>query len=559
VIAFPEYPPRVRVEWLLAGARVVLAGGLLLATAFGPLDAHDSWLVPYILAGYLVYSLAILAVVWAPVRFERGWDVAVHVCDIIVLSILAGTGHRVVYVTFLLLSATVRWQVPGTLWTAAATLVVYAAATVYSTAVLQQPFAFDAFVMATIYLVVITGLLGYLGAHQHRFEQEVGRIASWPRTISGDTTEVVSEILAQSGELLDAPRVLLVWEEPGADWVNLAWRANGTLGTAREPEGAFGSLVLPELERHCFLAPNVEGSGRVVALETGVFRRRDCVPVDDRLRARFDMRAVQSFPVSSELVSGRLFCLDKTRMRLDDLVVGQLVARLVVSRLETVYLLARLRSMAALEERVRLARDLHDGILQSQAGTALQLLAARRLLDRDPHVARTRLEQIQQQLEQNELEMRSFIRDLRPSRRDAAGPAPVSLGERLEDLKRRIEHRWAVTVDLRIDTAVERLPEVFLNQVYRLAQEAVVNAARHADATRIQLLLSVSDERLSLEIADDGHGFPFRGSYELADLRRMSQGPLTLQERVTQLSGDLTLTSASTGSELSITLPVGSP
>ena len=89
------------------------------------------------------------------------------------------------------------------------------------------------------------------------------------------------------------------------------------------------------------------------------------------LRARFNMRGVQSWPLAGELIRGRMFCLDKAKMRLDDLVLGEVVAWLAVTRLESFYWQDRLREAAALDERVRLARDLHDSLLQSQAGAAL--------------------------------------------------------------------------------------------------------------------------------------------------------------------------------------------
>ena len=69
---YPDYPPRVRVEWLIATTRVVLAGGALLATTIRPFAPGD-WITTYSLGWYLVYSLVVLALVWMPVRFARGW------------------------------------------------------------------------------------------------------------------------------------------------------------------------------------------------------------------------------------------------------------------------------------------------------------------------------------------------------------------------------------------------------------------------------------------------------------------------------------------------------
>jgi len=237
--------------------------------------------------------------------------------------------------------------------------------------------------------------------------------------------------------------------------------------------------------------------------------------------------------------------------------MGEFVARLATSRLDGLYLLDRLQDARALEERVRVSRNLHDSLLQSQAGAALHLLAARRLLERDPSAGKQRLEEVQQQLEHGELEMRAFIRDLRPSRRPTSDVAHVGLRQRLQDQARRIEQQWNVNVTLSIDAAADEMGVKVTTDVYRLVQEGLVNAARHADASAIRVNLSVADGRVNLTIADDGKGFPFTGTYDLAWLERMDQGPVTLRERVAELQGNLTLTSSKqAGTELLITVPL---
>jgi signal transduction histidine kinase len=558
---YPEYPPRVRAEWLMAGTRVALAGGALLATAIDPLSYSPHRLVTSLIATYFVYCLALLALVWSPVRFTRGWRVAVHTVDFAIFSLLmivtqGAASPFFVYFTFLVLCAALRWQLRGTLLMGAATIGAYAAICAIESRTLHSPaFALDAFVIRTVYLIVITALLASFGAHQQRFQREIVHLAAWPRRISRDPRDVVSEVIAQSMKLTQAPRIVLVWEEPGSRRVNLAWRADDEVMRADEPEGSYGSLVLPALERRSFQASNAEADrGRVVALTDKGFRYRECRPLDEALRARFDMRAVQSWPLEGELIQGRLFALDKKRMQIDELVIGELVARLAVSRLDSLYFLERLGEAAALEERVRLARDLHDSLLQSQAGAALQLLAARRLLERDSKAGKERLAEVQQHFERGELEMRSFIRRLRPTDDSPTDPESPRLSDRLEELRRRVARQWDVKVVMQLQAA-DALPDDLADGVYRLAQEGIVNAARHADASVIEVGLTVDHDAIHLRILDDGRGFPFRGTYDLADLSAMNQGPLTLKERVVELHGKLTLRSQDTGTELLIVVP----
>jgi len=313
--------------------------------------------------------------------------------------------------------------------------------------------------------------------------------------------------------------------------------------------------VRPPYERAIIQATDASiDEGSVVALTDGGFRYRRDRPLNEVLRARFNMTAVQAWPLSGELIQGRLFALDKERMRIDDLVMGELVARLAVSRLDSLYLIERLQDAAALETRVRVARDLHDSLLQAQTGAALQLLVARRLLDNDPVAGRARLEEVQRMLERGELDMRMFIRRLRhEEKKTTAGYS--TLGDRLEVLKRRITREWDVKVVLRAQGA-DLLPAGISEDVYRLAQEGALNAARHADPSVIKIDLTVEEDRLRLGIADDGQGFPLQGTYDLAALNAINQGPLTLRERVAALRGDLMLRSNETGTQILITLPL---
>ena len=555
-----EYPPRVRVEWFLAAARVGLAGGALIAV---PADVPTPAVHSVVIA-YLAYSLSVLALVWSPVKFGRGWETSLHVVDLAAFSVLmvatrGATSPFFITLIFLLVSATIRWQVRGTLWTAAAVAIAFEAASLYSSMFGNgELVSVGTFLIRLIYLIIVAALLAYLGAHHRKYYDELGRLATWPRTMSREPYAVLSEVLSKAGDLMNAPRIVLVWSDSEEAAVNVAWTADDRVMWKEEPSDSYGAVVASTLVGRTFQTSNAASErSRVVVLTRGRFLRRRCRPIDERLRAQFNMRAVQSWPLDGELVRGRIFCLDKPGPSLDELMMGEFVARLATSRLDGLYLLSRLQDARALEERVRVARDLHDSLLQSQAGAALHLLAARRLLERDPAAGKHRLEEVQQQLEHGELEMRAFIRDLRPARRPATEAARVGLRERVQNHAGLIERQWNVRVTLNIDEAAEQLGTKVTGDIYRLIHEGLVNAARHADASSIRVHLSVADGRVHLSIADDGKGFPFTGTYDLEWLERMDQGPVTLRERVAALQGELTLTSSKqAGTELLITVPL---
>jgi signal transduction histidine kinase len=560
---YPEYPPRVRIEWLVATSRVVIAGGALLAVVISPFAPGGDWRLAYTVSLYFVYSACVLALVWAPVRFAPAWALSNHVLDLAAFSLFtfftdASASPFFVYFTFLVVCGTLRWGVRGALWTAAASFVVYAATALYTSQVLtHRPFAMNTFVVRSVYLAVTAALIAYLGAYQHRVQREIGRIIGWPRRVPREPRELVGEIVAECSETLEAPRVLVIWEDPDEGVVNLAWGAGGDVNWASEPEATYGSFVLSGLEKKTFQAADAGSErGVVVHWSDGAFRERACRPINPALQARFGMGRLQSWSLDGELIRGRLFALDKPSMKLDDLILGDVVARLTVSRLDSLYLLRRLRAAAALDERLRVARDIHDSLLQSAAGSALQLLAARRLLDRDPGEARRRLEEVQNQLENGELEMRSFIGRLRPVAGEAEHEPSAGLAERLEELRRRVERQWEVNVRMTPPSAAETWPPALSEGVYRIVQEGVLNAARHADPSLISVDFADGPGEVRLEIRDDGRGFPFQGTFDLPALNAMKEGPVTLKERVAELQGRLRLRTGETGTALTIELPI---
>ena len=89
-----------------------------------------------------------------------------------------------------------------------------------------------------------------------------------------------------------------------------------------------------------------------------------------------------------------------------------------------------------------------------------------------------------------------------------------------------------------------------------MVHEAVVNALKHGDPSRIRVDLDVDHDTLRIIVADDGHGFPFRGRYDHAALAEARLGPASLLDRAASLGGTLTIESEGSGSRVEIALPL---
>lgn len=205
------------------------------------------------------------------------------------------------------------------------------------------------------------------------------------------------------------------------------------------------------------------------------------------------------------------------------------------------------------EERIRLARDLHDGVLQSLAGIGLRLAAVRSLFDRDPKAARDALEPVLRLLTAEQRDLRFYIQELKPRPRREG---EVSLAFQVTELVHRIELEWGLRAELRTGGLEEPIPESLARQVYNVIREALVNAARHGEASAVRLeIRKEGEDRLCITVADNGRGFPFQGRLSHAELAERELGPRNLFERVSSLQGTLDLESGSAGARLEIALP----
>jgi signal transduction histidine kinase len=246
-------------------------------------------------------------------------------------------------------------------------------------------------------------------------------------------------------------------------------------------------------------------------------------------------------------------------MTSDELLLSEVVAAVVRERLEHLHLTNRLGRTAATEERIRLARDLHDGVLQSMTGFALRLEAVRRQLDEDPAAAREALEEVQRLIALEQRDLRFFIQELKPASEGAEGNGRELMG-RLEELAHRIEREWDLKVELDAASLDRPVPERLGREVYLLVREALVNAARHGEATSVVVRLADDRaEEVAITVTDDGRGFPFQGRYADRALAELDLGPKSLRERVAALRGSLTVESGPGGSSVGIVLPSPSP
>jgi len=190
------------------------------------------------------------------------------------------------------------------------------------------------------------------------------------------------------------------------------------------------------------------------------------------------------------------------------------------------------RKKAILEERQRLARELHDSVSQALYGIALGAQTARTLLDRSPTEAAEPLDYVLSLAEAGLTEMRALIFELRPETLETEG-----LGGALRRQADAVRARHGIDVSLSLCDEPD-LPYEVKEAVYRIAQEALNNVVKHARAGRVDMRFNCSADTLTLEVVDDGVGFASE------DAVPGHLGLQSMRERAISIGGTLEIDSA---------------
>lgn len=195
------------------------------------------------------------------------------------------------------------------------------------------------------------------------------------------------------------------------------------------------------------------------------------------------------------------------------------------------------------EERGRVARELHDGISQMLVGARYALeLARRRLKSGDPKAPES-VDKSIDMLGSTIQEVRRISRDLRPGLLDDLG-----LGPALQHLAEEFQKRTGITTELETVVFRNRLDEEAKIALYRVAQEALTNIERHAEATSVSMRLAGHRTGATLQVVDNGRG--------IGDGNSRGLGLRNMAERMEQLDGHLQITSLDPGTAIDATVPL---
>lgn len=535
-----------------AWSRVVLAAFALSAIYLDPTQpASNARLTYTLLAIYVFYSCIALLL---PHQGLKHWTLLfLHGLDIAFFALLmhlteGPTSPFFVFFMFILLSATLQWNSAGAIWTSVALIVLLLALTL---AAVRSGSSDDAelnrVVIRGAYLLVAGMLLAYVGAVRERDRRRLAKLASWPREEAAlGETPALDRSLAHAADVITAKRILVIWEEKEEPFWDFCYWDGQRSQSGRVAWGEFGDLWPPNLARVPFMmASPTAGSAQVPSGRYTVSR----ADISQSLVARFQIRSFAAAPFQNTTAIGHVLVLDPESLSPGLLSLAAIVASRIAAELEHHALRLQMAAAALLNERARIARDLHDSLLQDLTAAKLRL----RSFSERVEAGSSELISLEDILSRQQKRIRSFVEEVNPKRVTEPTGDPVKL---IEDFATELSKQWQceILVNIRL---TESLPETLSNELCLILAEATANAVKHGNANVVSLRICGEEQQVRMSVQDNGTGMAkLSGSYNQQELQASGLGPRSILERVEDLQGRLWLNTGAGGVGLELSIPL---
>lgn len=285
------------------------------------------------------------------------------------------------------------------------------------------------------------------------------------------------------------------------------------------------------------------------ALAGVIYGRRGAIPFSVLLVAAYELVAIEGFPTLHEIHDVQTLVF--APLLYPAAVAAGIAAREMVERgVHTESLLReRDEALASERERLRVARELHDSLAKTVEGLAMTASVLPRRCERDPAGAATLARQLVDDAQQAAREARMLLTDLRPDEN-------LSLSEAVQQRTDSLAERLGIEVALSCDDAGET-PTAARHELLRIMSEAIINAARHGRAHKVDVAVETSGAELRMSVTDDGCGLP-----EPVDLDHLKAGGhfglAGMHERAANIGGTLSVgASRDGGASIVVRVPAG--
>lgn len=528
-----------RIEWLIASTRVVLVGFWLLAAYFDPFEEpRYSENVGALLAVYFAFAVLVAALAFAGVT-DAIWHALVHATDIGLISILlyftqGALSPFFLFISFVMFAATLRWSWRGAALTAALLLIATGLLAwdtwTASDKLAQADPEWNRVLLRFGFLVMSGMMLMWFGYTNEATSRRLARLAEWPSPASDEVARTADRpleaMLAHIAEVMEA-RSVSVW---------CRWKDSLEVETWRWTSGSL------QYDRS-------QAGEQPPSIDDGAPRINPPRALADQKRSR--RREGLSAAFANDIASGGIALPGRMARSTDDTAMMEIIASRVLLELEHQQLREEHELYAALQERARLARDLHDGVLQTLTASRLQLSEITSNAGADVQAISRNISRI---LQDEQRRLREFGRQL-------LTPPPSSgetaLQHLLSEIAERQQKLWQCSIATESSPPGAGIPSSLGAELSFMIGEAIGNAVRHGKATDVRIGIVRESDSLLVSVGDNGRGLPGpQGEFTHADLLASGIGPSSLIARISNLNGAMALSTSPRGVVLRMMFPL---
>ena len=503
-----------------------------------------------LLGFYILWSAFVLGLTWFSWRWDNRLADLSHVIDVAAFGLIVFmtegyTSPFYAFFVFLLLSSSIRWSWRETALTALAIIILFVSAGSAALMLGDEVGELLPVVLRCIYLVILSGLFIWFGINQAKAQP---RLVAQPQAASRLGEKPIAEMLALASARLNVPRLVFAWSAAEEPWLHVMVRDSGEIQRERFAPDRFDDLFAAEAAGRAFLFDARSNIG-LRKREDDPNRFVEFAPgLHPEFAALFGLASGLVIPISAADRSGILFVDGKRSLSVDDIAIGERLGRHLSIMLDETAAMAGSEEAAVRRAKSSLARDLHDGVIQSLTGASLKLAALRSGLDAGEDI-RDELDRLRHDLTAEQRQIRIFTESLR------SGPGPmrrVDLTSGLPYISEEVSQRWNLVCEIKENPAVEG-PVWMEHDLHQMVREAAANAVRHGGATYIEIEMDQRDEGIGLCITDNGRGY----SPEASEMppEQGDAGPRSIRERAQGIGGRVEFESAPESCRTRIWIP----
>lgn len=514
-------------ERLLAYVRSVLALATLVVAVKLFFEVHFEYRpMAFTLGLVMTYSLVMSLLTRRLPMTTRNAAIFSSVFEVVLITFLvASTGGTkspfYLWYVFYVVSVSLRYGLQLSIVALAASIVSYTVVTTSAaTLSLAGETMVPAFLGSTGFLFVLALLFGHMSEKQKSYRTQLAVVNELAIALSSllRVDDIEAELVRQTAELLHVEQCwFAALPSPESGGV-LSWLGETSPGA----DADLGEWSPDQI------------------LKRGSSQVSNEIGKDGSLSSDLNVKSLAAAPLlARDIPVGVLYAANKktgaisaTDLRLLDLIASQ-----AAPLLENARLAERLQETAASEERLRIARDLHDNFLQTLAAIRLHLERCSILVDKNPEKAKDAIERTQQIAANGLTEVRSYLSQLR-----LAGPEPEQLRETIRKFAEEAASSHGLNLELDLDLNPDRCPRATCSAAFQILRELITNAAKHSAATNLHVAAKCGETELKLRVSDDGKGFDTEEARHTAAATG-HLGLVGIEERVKAARGTLAMSS----------------